>query len=302
MKLELKYTIALKALICGFIICFCLTLSGQDYKKLVVEGNSWSVVNWSWGWAWTDYYFLDGDTVINDTAYKKLYFTPDSTLQNDVNFFCGLREDTMTKEVHFYHNTYFGDCLLYKFGLDTGDTIAVISLACENINMIVTDVDTITDLTGTERRRMKMAGWFDSFEEYWIEGIGSTLGLLTAGNIYCIADFNQDLLCYNKLGQLNYINPMYTKCHVTSVNLRESDPEKNEVMIYPNPVTTSAKIFVNTQVHVERIEIYNSTGMLVAEPDPATLRIDRDELKPGLYVLKVIRGNGGPLKTKFVIK
>jgi hypothetical protein len=281
-------------------ISFYVCLSGQNYQPLVIEGNSWSVVNWSWGWAWTDYYFLQGDTVINDTAYKKLYFTTDSTLQNDAGYFCGLREDTLSGEVYFNY-PYLGDCLLYKFGMDIEETAVVTSLACESINMIVADVDTITDLMGIERRRMRMEGWFDSYVEYWIEGIGSTLGLLTAGNTYCVADFNQDLLCFNKQGQLIYMNPMYTECHVTMINLRELEAEKNAVKICPNPVTTSSKILINKEIHVIRMEIYNSRGLLISEHDPAILKIHRGVLVPGLYVLKVITKNSGIINTKFVI-
>jgi len=284
-----------------FFICVYLGISGQNYQPLVIEGNSWSVVNWSWGWAWTDYYFIQGDTVINDTNYKKLYFTADSTLQNDVNYFCGLREDTLSAEVYFNH-PYLGDCLLYRFGMDIEDIAVVTSLACESINMTVADVDTITDLMGIERRRMRMEGWFDSYVEYWIEGIGSTLGLLTAGNTYCVADFNQDLLCFNKLGQLIYMNPMYTECHVTMINLRELEAEKNAVKICPNPVTTSSKILINEKIRVERMEIYNSRGLLISEHDPAIPKINRGGLEPGLYVLKVITEDSGIINTKFVIK
>ena len=283
-----------------FFICVYLGISGQNYQPLVIEGNSWSVVNWSWGWAWTDYYFLQGDTVINDTAYKKLYFTADSTLQNDVNYFCGLREDTLSGEVYFNY-PYLGDCLLYRFGMDIEETAVVTSLACESIIMTVADIDTITDLMGIERRRMRMEGWFDSYVEYWIEGIGSTLGLLTAGNTYCVADFNQDLLCFNKLGQLIYMNPMYTECHVTMINLRELEAEKNAVKICPNPVTTTSKILINEKIRVERMEIYNSRGLLISEHDPAILKISRGGLEPGLYVLKVITKNSGTINTKFVI-
>lgn len=280
----------------------CLGLFGQDYNKLVVEGNSWSVVNWSWGWGWTDYLFLDGDTIINDTAYTKVYNTSDSTLQNDVSFHGGIREDTITKEIFFYYNSNLGEIRLYKFSMSIGDTAVISSMACDPIHMIVADVDTITDEQGIQRRRMLMDNWYDWYDEYWIEGIGSTMGLLTAGNFSCIADFNQELLCFSRNGTLNYMNPFYTRCSITEVNIEEQSTVDNQIQIIPNPVKASSVIKISGDVQVKSCKVFDSFGRVIYEPSSSNPMIEKGSFNAGIYFVRIVTQAGEVYSSRFLIQ
>jgi len=282
------------------LITFVLGLSGQDYHPLVAEGNSWSVVNWSWGWAWTDYYHIYGDTSINSTTYKKLYLTEDSTFQ-DIGYCEGaLREDISHKEV--YYITYYNneERLLYKFGGDVGDTAQVWSYSCGSVIMQVLEVDTIVDLEDMERRRMKVSMWPGGHEEYWIEGIGSNMGLLTSFNQNCVADFNQNFLCFSKNGELQYSNPEFINCHITAINIDEKDMCNNQVMIIPNPVVGSSDITIANNEKVKTLKIFNSMGVLIS--DKRILKIEKGDLIPGIYTLMIEFEDGRQSSNKFIVQ
>ena len=283
-------------------LVICLSLTGQDYKPLVIEGNSWAIVNWSWGWAWTDYLFLDGDTIINDTAYTKVYFSTDSTLQNDVSYLGGIREDTINKEIFFNHNSLMEEFLLYRFGMNIGDSALVSSMACYPIYMIVADVDTITDELGIDRRRMLLDHWYDWYDEYWIEGIGSTLGLLTAGNFSCIADYNQELLCFSRNGLLNYMNPLYNRCFITEVTIDEQNTGDKQVQIIPNPVSGTSVIKISGDVQIKNCKVFDSYGRVVYEPSVANPKIEKGSLKPGIYFLKIEVEGREVYKCRFLVQ
>ena len=204
----------------------------------------------------------------------------------------------MTKEV-FFHHSYLGERLLYKFGLDIGDSVTVTSLACDQITMIITNVDTITDLMGTQRRKMLVDYWYDAYDEYWIDGIGSTLGLLTAGNIRCIADYNQDLLCFKQFDDLVYMNPMYSKCHITQVSIKESTISNEPIKINPHPVAGTSHIVIDNQ-KIKSYNLFDFSGRLVTESTQA--KIEKGNLKPGIYFLSVETVDGNIYTTKVLIQ
>jgi hypothetical protein len=277
-------------------------MSGQDYQKLVVEGKSWSVVNWTQAGSFTDYYIIQGDTNINSINYKKVFQTDDSTFQ-DLGWYRGaLREDTLNEEV-FIHDEYSGENKIYVFDLEIGDTAGIWTPSCGGmLDITVIDVDSISDLFGKYRRRMKVTGYpvKNVFGEYWIEGIGSLSGLLTVLNWECVADFNQDMLCYKESDVLTYINPVHNECYISSVSINESKIVKEELKIFPNPVVGTSEIIHNKDIAVKSYKIFDSRGNLtsvVTEP-----KIIKGNLLPGLYFLKVEMENGDRLTSRFIVQ
>ena len=292
----------MRSLLFSVSLVICLSLTGQDYKPLVIQGNSWSEVNWSWGWAWTNYYFLEGDTTIDDMLYTKVYLSPDSTLQNDVEYYCGIREDIINKEVYCFFDSNMGEILLYRFGMDIGDSAMVTSMACESIYMIVTDTDTITDLMGNERQRMLMDHWFDWYDEYWIEGIGSSLGLLTAGNFSCVADFNQELLCFSNSNTLHYVNPLYGTCYITEVGLADYERASEAIRIIPNPVSGTSIVELESDENILEVKVYDPNGHMITNLSSSDPVIQRNQFSPGMFIIRVITENGKIYTSKFIVK
>lgn len=293
----------MRTLLFSVFLMTCLLLNGQEYQPLVVEGNSWSVVGWSWGNAWTHYYFIEGDTSINSVQYKKLYRTSDSLLQNDLAFWGGLREDTLNQEVYYYYSEWTGENRLYKFGLDIDDTVSVWSNECGSYVAKVIDTDTITDLYGAEHRRMKMDFYWGGspMDEYWVEGIGSTLGLLSAGNYSCIADLNFEMLCFSKEYELYYMNPLYEICHITQVGIPDQQVEKEKIQLVPNPVTGLSQIIIPDNKQVRSVHLIDTFGKTIQELPQNTSNISQESLAPGIYVLRVATTEGKIFNCRFVV-
>jgi hypothetical protein len=292
----------MRTLLFSVFLMICLLLNGQEYQPLVVEGNSWSVVGWSWGNAWTHYYFIEGDTTINSIDYKKLYKTPDSLLQNDVAFWGGIREDTISKEVFYYFSEWSGENRLYKFGLEVNDTVTVWSLECQSFIARVLETDMITDLSGTERRRMKIEFYGGGpLGEYWIEGVGSTYGLISSGNYSCLADLNFDMLCFSKNTDLYLMNPLFDACHITQVGIRDRQDEKEKIQLVPNPVSGHSQITVPDSKTVKSIYLMDVFGNTIQELPSNTSSISRENLSPGIYFLRVATSEGEILNCRFIV-
>lgn len=294
----------MRSLVFSVSLVICLSLTGQDYKPLVNHGNSWATVGWSWGWAWTDYYYFSGDTIINNVSYVKLFMTSDSSFQDPGYYRGAIREDTLEKAVYYYESEYSGENLLYKFGLNTGDTVTVWSSACGEMIINVLNVDTIIDLMGQDRRRMEIELWMwdkSWYEEYWIEGIGSSLGLTTAANFECIADLNFETLCFSNDGVLYYMNPLYDTCYMTSVGFADHERPSDEIRIIPNPVSGTSIVEIEGEEKIVEMIVYDSNGNMITRLSYSDPVIQRDLLSPGLFILKVITEKGNILTSKFIV-
>lgn len=293
----------MRTLLFSVFLMTCLLLNGQEYQPLVVEGNSWSVVGWSWGNAWTHYYFIEGDTTINSTQYEKIYRASDSLLQNDVSFWGGIREDTINQEIYYYYSEWTGENRLYKFGMEIDDTVSVWSNECGSYVARVIDADTITDLYGTEHRRMKMDfyGGGSPMNEYWIDGIGSTFGLLSSGNYSCIADLNFELLCFSKESELYYMNPLYDVCYITKVGIQDLPEDEEQLLVTPNPVSGLSQILIPGNSSVRSIHIIDHFGRVIQELPAVVTKISRENIAPGIYILRVATTEGKIFNCRFVV-
>jgi len=207
----------------------------------------------------------------------------------------------VNKEVFFYYNSNVGEIMLYRFGMEIGDTAIVSSMACESINMIVTDIDTIIDMHGIERPRMLMDPWYYWYDEYWIEGIGSSLGLLTAGNFSCIADFNQELLCFSYDEDLAYMNPLYEKCFITEVGIDDKIKEAESIMIIPNPVIGKSTIKLPSGVNIQEMIVLDSYGRTKEILWTTSSYLNKDDYTPGVYFLR-IQTEKKVYTSKFIIR
>jgi len=290
----------MRSLLFSVSLVICLSLTGQDYKPMVIEGNTWAYAWWSWGWAHTEYQFIEGDTLINDITYKKMYNAADSLLQSNVYLIGFIREDLVNKEVYF---TESGDeeLLLYKFGLDVGDTVVYSTVwfnICE-VEDVVGQVDTIVDATGTPRRRMLLHNWSN---EYWIEGVGSNWGPLTPGHYNCIADLGWQTLCMKNNNELIYMNPDQNTCFLHEIGIPDHEMDKDATLVVPNPVTGTSIIQLPDKLKISSLGIYDSFGRLVAAPSVDERIIEKGSLKPGIYFLKIQTVRGEVYNSKFMVK
>ena len=84
-------------------------------------------------------------------------------------------------------------------------------------------------------------------------------------------------------------NKFYLKVYYSPTDIEET--EKLEMNLYPNPVNHSLKIEADCMTHVT---VYNQLGQLVyaSECDSNSLNINVSDWNEGIYLVKVMTGNG----------
>ena len=156
-------------------------LSAQDVS-LVKEGKvwKWQSMNIMSGSRYEYEYFIQGDTLIDGEAYKKLYTIDEAMYKTTEPVYCGaLREEG--SKVYFVRFNHENVEFLYDFDLPVGGTMYY---GHYNTTVVARDVITVN---GIERKRVKVKeiqtdsdgeGADEGLTGYWVEGICSTSGLL----------------------------------------------------------------------------------------------------------------------------
>ena len=216
------------------------------------------------------------DVEINGMEYHTIYIHGQGVLLGAYR-----NEDNQVYYCKWNGSGYDEEVLLYDYDLEEGDYF--------NENdphpMIVTDISTIIDNNGVERKKYEFEFiGLDEETEFWIEGVGSSKGFVNSGNYTPTSDgaiFH--LLCYHVDNNVVYVNPAYNACDIDDID--ESNI-KNSISIYPNPA--------NEQIHLEglveesEISHYNAFGVCVKT---LTLNgneeIAIDDLAAGLYLLRI---------------
>lgn len=291
---------------CRFVVFFTIIalfdnydLKAQSYSPLVDTNKTWNVAEGDFVWFWsTSNYSLTQDTLIDGLHYKKVY-AKDSILNPDfLRLMAFIREDSM-KRVYIIRcpdTQSTGETLLYDFGLNVGDTVTAFNYYLSPVQntWIVSSIDTVHLISGEKRVRWKLQN-FSSDEDCWVEGIGSTMGLLFPGT-RGIIDLSSKLLCYYENFDLMYKND--SSCFLSNANV---DVQKvNSYQIFP----TVAKdvVYVNNVDlnEVEIVEIYNATGNVIYRSTLFSNEINVTALQPGFYFIGLTFINHSSYVTKFL--
>jgi hypothetical protein len=160
-------------------------------------------------------YFFQGDTVIDAESYHKLY----SNDSLSASYVGGMRE--IDKRIYFYYKECSNPVLLYDFGLNVGDSIALSCELCytdEPLYMKVTSIDSVLIGDMSYRKRIN----FDyGPAQPWIEGIGSTAGLLYPYYSCFTCTCFLELVCFKQDVTTLYLNEDLVPC------FNYSEPENN---------------------------------------------------------------------------
>lgn len=305
------------------LLIFCVSLSsintshGQTYGKFVDTSKLWNTVdiyNWlvSGGQPNYEYTKVAGDTIIGLYSYKKVWISYDT---NHTTWYHNgfMREDSLSKVyymnyVYYYQNndSILTEGLIYDFGLNVNDSVQISNIwACpDTIWVKAVQVDSIF-IYDIYHKRIIINHW-DAYEqenEYWIEGIGSSFGLMYSAR--CFVGGMPYLLCYFENDTLKYQNPNYSNCNISSdVEIINNDFTIN-VIIYPNPLNKNLIIEVfNIKVNT-LLELYNSFGQLKDTYILTTTKTEivlNDSYKQGLYLYKVKEKNKIVKTGKLVIE
>ena len=282
------------------LVLLSINLQAQEtndsYIPLINKQESQTWIYDTWGGEGPSSYnrlTMDNhDSVIDGVSYRVIHsykydywhnYRPDTIIEEDFL----LREENQKV---FVYNSY-GECLLYDYSLNIGDTFA----CSYDLSMKVISIDTLDILINGQRcRKWSFAYYWEgdttnlftmSDGVEWIEGIGSTKGLLfydvastlIAGGGY----MNGRLRCYEYEEDLIYHKESSDDCenHLLGIGV----VDKESLLLYPNPAKENI-----TLETMEDIFIYNSLGQMVRQiPNPkgkTTIKIS--ELPKGIYYLK----------------
>lgn len=272
----------------------------EYFQRIPVEATTFSC---------SERFVITGeDTLHNGKVYKKLFvFYDKEYTPTNMRFLGGIREDSLKRVYYFgdtihiekpYYPNLKPEMLLYDFSLNVGDSIDDIDNS--NTRMYVTAVDTI-ELGGYKRRRLSFLRMQDQLQ--WIEGIGSTTGLLFQNKAAKLgyAGNRNTLLCFRQNGLSVYFSPFATDCFPFTGLKENSVAETN---IFPNPITNQFSISVKTST-IKNIKLYNITGQLVLEQNSSTIlqnqvTINASFLETGLYNCVVELANGSASTQRIV--
>jgi hypothetical protein len=285
----------MKKIVIAFFCTFVTVMTySQDYYPLVVEDNTWNVMavglfpNFDTVFS-TVTYKSSGDTVINSLTYKKMFSTWDEIPVN-WNLYGCIREDD-DRKVWLKTELATQEFLLYDFMAAEGDTIQVGMELQEHLY-----VDSITSIiiNGSERQKFWMSCVeIPEYKEYWIEGIGSSKGIIWS-NSGGLTGGSYELLCMWNNGEQIFMNPDYDFCYISTVSIDENTTES--IQIYPVPVTNNLKINNIINIGIKSISIIDFSGRIVRNFEANSSILDVSTLNSGIYFLRIKTENGEILK------
>ncbi|NOY96965.1 MAG: T9SS type A sorting domain-containing protein [Chlorobi bacterium] len=287
-----------------FTLLFMMVLGftnafNQDYYPMVQENNEWNVLEVSYpgtGNPWdtiysTITYKFTGDTIINDTIYKKVLISEEG-IPTNWEFYGAIREDENNK-VWFYPTIgMIEERLMYDFSVNVGDTI-------ENYaTVMVVDSIAYKEINGEDRKHIYFSYIdFSPFKEIWIEGIGSNRGVLQSGTAGMMGGWTW-FLCMSENGELVYMNPNYNSCYLISTDVKETSyPEIN---IFPNPANNILIVENLSHTLVKSIKLVDLKGNIIKEFSTDQENLNLNGIKPGSYIL-MLKTENGTVKKKIIV-
>jgi len=248
-----------------------------------VKGQSWYVMG-EYIWSpphpqgtYEELHYQGEDVGINGMEYHTIYVQGQGLLLGAYR-----NEDNQVYYCKWNGSAYNDEVLLYDYDLEEGDFFNDL----DDHPMIVTNVSTITDNHGVQRKKIEFSFMgLENETEFWIEGVGSSKGFVNSCNYTPTGDgaiFH--LLCYHVGDDLIYVNPEYDTCDITEI---EENNAENSVSIYPNPANNTINILNNNNLSISKIEILDLLGRTVISTVNHEA-IDISGLPEGQYFVKIM--------------
>jgi hypothetical protein len=295
-----------KIIIILIAICTAGTLFSQDYFKFPTSDALWNfkiVESMNPPYEWTVIDSLGQNIIIDNQNYIEVY----SVGLGDPYVVGAIRDDTLQKKVYFHD--FINEIVLYDFSLNVGDTI----FYDEPLDYYKTVEDiSYININGQERKMLHLLNSLYSFNDYWIEGIGSVYryGLLYPLNPDIVMDGSTPYFgCFRHESTIYFDESVCQgDCPCTDwlVTIRESINRDKEVTIFPNPTEKNLTIdFANSLNQYNSYEIYSCSGRLILSQEIFNKNqetINIEFLTKGTYYIKLIAENGNDNTMKFIKK
>lgn len=300
-----------------FVTIWIKPAQSQDQYSLVHEGAVWVQENFASGnFAEAPFSYaelrIEGDTLIEGLLYQKLFASGQTYFygppQLRPGYAGGIRE--ADKRVLWYHQNSI-DTLL-DFNLLVGDTFHIPQTNPDlpPQYMLVTNIDSIQVADLSFRKRINFEGYNatagfvpqDTFRVAWIDGIGSTRGLLT--NTTCGVFNNgrspvcfERLACHLKEGELLFTNTenRVDFCGLGGI-ITSNDRLQVEAAkwsVFPNPFAEFISLQAEGSINANnwQLKITDLYGRQLFEQkllsaDP--IKLELSSLPSGLYLLQIV--------------
>ena len=261
---------------------------------------------------WHYNYYLNGDSVIGDKTYKKMFRRGTLT-----NVYWGNPEYPDDCGTDFTYNELYAlirsadrrmyyrsvdiwnpsesEALLYDFNLDVGDTLATTEFNPEGpYPRTVVAIDSINTPNGY-LQVFTLDSW--GGPQTLIEGVGTDWGVFVV--LYQPFDCGFDLLCYSLSDSTYYPEPAEGNCYLT-LGL-DRNPDEVEFALHPNPADD--EVLIRSRQEASTIHVYSSTGKRVhsEHSHSSETHINVQDWPAGLYIIEVITSDGPGVK-KFVVE
>jgi hypothetical protein len=270
-------------------------------QSFTSAGNEWVQTGENLvGWRYPVYLNIEGDTSINGTAYRTVYYQ-DQEFYPVPEYVGAVREENDSVYVIPADNEPLEEFLIYDWTAIVGDTLSQNEFSW----IVVENLTTITLLNGMERKQFdcghyRIQSVVDTIRSPLtiIEGIGCTdYGFLLDPFFDLLGAFPlvilpEDMRCYSNDNELLWQQQNLIACDsiIVSNNHLRSD---NMLSISPNPVIDHLTIELPDGVDMKalRIIIFDSNGRIMRKHtlswEPETLELTVGEFPSGLYFLQL---------------
>jgi len=225
-----------KYFVIATIVSLICNISIANNWNLLKSGKRWNIIQITYNPNMVNHdsitYFVkfEGDTTINSHNYLCVYQATNHEFGNKIlNGF--VREDS---EIGMYFRSLQGnEGLLYKYNMHAGDSVTIANLSAwgDSIRYFVADIDSIQIDDKYMRKYTMIQDDYEHMPETWIEGVGSSLGILNSGMVS--AGGTTSLLCCFDNNVLIYKNPNYQDCYCsTHTALQSIVKSESEINVY----------------------------------------------------------------------
>ncbi len=303
-----------KLILIVLLLAMQITNKAQSYYPLPDSNAVWTLFHYGQTGSEIQKFGISGDTIINSITYKKIYWCFDYNF-NLANLYYKAAIRQINKKVYVVYPTHTSESILYDFTLTINDTAKVISQSGFLYSYKVASIDSI-NISGHYHKRWKFNSASFHDEEYWIEGIGSTFGLLLP--LWTGSDNCFNLLCASKDSSViyQYLDmPNMPTCTgnlpydcdglLNPASVREQFIENTKTIIFPNPFSNSAIIKTNNELYDATLKVYDILGqemLMLAHLNGQEIKIIKDNLNSGNYYYHLTQNGSLVSKGKFIVE
>jgi len=268
----------------AFKLLFIISFFSATGQKIVNLENSWNVLYKAQGYTSTRCYKFMFDTLIDSYAYNILYYS-ESNKFDSINALPIALMRQEKKEVYMRYFEEEEEHLLYDFNINIYDTVELGSInAMLDLSFRVDTIDYVK--VGDEsRKRFHLRPIIDmatTKRQYWIEGIGSSMGLLELATTQYL-DHTTELLCFKKNDTLQWNGPLQ-RCFISN------KPPEAKMLIKSKDNKAFATFTIKEELLSSnfKIIIYDMDGEKIAERKIKNKKdLSFKKLKQGEYIIQL---------------